>query len=474
MNLASHFSPLTPHSTMPPFFRCTYALLFAALPWSVGLRIGSAELDFPAEPLMAVLGVGLAVYAARYSRFFLQKLRSAGLPLLLSAVWLGWMAWCAAWSSMPLVSWKYWLVEAGHWWVFAVGIALWPMLWGLLVRVFSVSMGGVVLYALAHHALHGFRADQALLAPMPFFEENTVYAAAVVFALTGWTGWDGIDRILKVPAVVGVPANDTLDGLSSMGAILRRLLLAALLLTGLWFSHCRAAQISAVVAVLVAALLLTWQRHRRSWLLLVAALCAVGLFFRGEIWGKTHEALARDVSALERLNRWHCALRMADERPLTGFGPGTFQFQYLRFQQSAQMTRISATTPVTERSPHTYGRGGGTHSEWLRPLAETGWPGLGFVIALFVIVSFVIVSFVIFTRRSPPRRAKEGSHPARQPLSVLLVLLVFIVHGSANDLLHEVCVAAWVWSAVGMSNVQQEMSNVQVSAESIFRSERMG
>lgn len=434
MNLTSHSSPLL----VPPFFRYGYVLLFAALPWSVGLRIGSAELDFPAELLMAVLGAGLAVYAAHHPRFFLQKLRCAGLPLLLSALWLGWLGWCAVWSSMPLVSWKYWLVEAAHWWVFAVGIALWPMLWGLLARVFSVSMGGVVAYALAHHALHGFRADQALLAPMPFFDENTVYAAAVVFALLPQFQ---LLRSLEHPR-------------SSAGAAL---LLIALLLTGLWLSYCRAAQISAVAAALLAVLLLTWRRRRAVWLASLAALLAVGLFFRGEIGGAARDALAHDVSALERLNRWHCALRMADERPLTGFGPGTFQFQYLRFQQSAQMTRISATAPVTERNPHTYGRGGGAHSEWLRPLAETGWPGVALVIALFV-----IVSFVIFTCQSPPRRAKEGRHSAGQPLSVLLVLLVFIVHGSVNDLLHEACVAAWVWSAIGMSNVQQKMSSVQV------------
>ena len=174
------------------FFRYAYCLLFAALPWSVGLPLGTVELDFPAEPLMVVLGVALAAHFARNPRLLLHLLCSG--PLLpLSAAWLGWMAWCAAGSSMPLVSWKYWLVEAGHWWVFAVGMALWPGLWRDLVRFFALSMGGVVVYTMAHHAQYSFRADQALLSPMPFFEEHTVYAAAVVFALLGC----GVQRLLS-------------------------------------------------------------------------------------------------------------------------------------------------------------------------------------------------------------------------------------------------------------------------------------
>lgn len=412
-----------PHShPLPPFFHYGYTLLFAALPWSVGLRVGASELDFPAEPLVAVLGLGLLIHVVREPRFFTPKPSNVGVLLWLGVGWLGWMAWCAVWSSMPLVSWKYWLVEAAHWWVFAVGMAVWPKLWVLLTRVFPLSMGGVVLYTLIHHARYDFRSDQALLAPMPFFEEHTTYAAAVVFGLLG----------LARAGLTGRALHNV-----------QKSILAGLLLLGLSLSNCFAAQVSAVVAALVAALVLTWQRYRVAWLLLTAALCACGLFFGGKIAGKIHDTLSRDVSALERLNRWHCAWRMAAERPLTGFGPGTFQFQYLRFQQPAQMTRISATGAVTERNPHTYGRGGGAHSEFARVLAETGWPGL-----LLGVAFFVAVLYGIFNRQN---WLEEAGNAWGLRLSWLLVLVVFAVHGAVNDLLHGACVAVWVWGGVGQS-----------------------
>ena len=231
----------------------------------------------------------------------------------------------------------------------------------------------------------------------------------------------------------------------------------------------RAAWASLVVAALVTALWLTGRRYRAAWLLTAAALCAGGIFFRGEILGKTQAAVARDVSTLERLNRWSCALRMAHERPVTGFGPGTFQFQYLHFQQPEQMTHISATSPVSGHSPDTYGRGGGVHSEPMRALAETGWPGL----VLVLVTSWVVMaSFAspetrakedhgcrIFTRRS--LRKPLTSHPSpltlRSTLGFLMIVTAFCVHGAVNDLLHDTCVAAWVWGSLGVLHLRHTL-----------------
>ena len=55
--------------------------------------------------------------------------------------------------------------------------------------------------------------------------------------------------------------------------------------------------------------------------------------------------LNTDVSNIERLNRWVSALRMFDERPFTGFGPGTYQFTYLPFQEKRFANRLTVTNP---------------------------------------------------------------------------------------------------------------------------------
>lgn len=75
-----------------------------------------------------------------------------------------------------------------------------------------------------------------------------------------------------------------------------------------------------------------------------------------------------DASNIERLNRWVAALQMFQERPYYGFGPGTYQFTYLPFQEKRLENRLTVTNP---NSPP-QGSGGTAHSELLLQLSENG------------------------------------------------------------------------------------------------------
>lgn len=86
--------------------------------------------------------------------------------------------------------------------------------------------------------------------------------------------------------------------------------------------------------------------------------------------------LQNDASNLERINRWVCAYRMFEERPIVGFGPGTYQFEYDQFQTPEFMTRISTHL----------GNRGNAHSEYLTYLSETGLPGV-IIFILFILYS---------------------------------------------------------------------------------------
>ena len=86
-----------------------------------------------------------------------------------------------------------------------------------------------------------------------------------------------------------------------------------------------------------------------------------------------------DVSNLERLNRWHAAWMMLQERPLSGFGPGTYQFEYIPYQSPALMNRLSVTNPYNIPE----GSGGTAHSEYLLALSEMGLFGLAAWLLLF-------------------------------------------------------------------------------------------
>src|SRR5690606_3017212 len=68
--------------------------------------------------------------------------------------------------------------------------------------------------------------------------------------------------------------------------------------------------------------------------------------------------ISTDASNLERLNRWSCAIRMWEDKPFFGWGPGTYMFNYAPYQLSHQLTIISTN----------FGTNGNAHSEYLGPL----------------------------------------------------------------------------------------------------------
>ena len=389
-----------------------YLALFAVLPWSLECSFGTWKMNLPSEPLIAVLGIGLGWHVLK-NPGVIRAIFSNNFLLKISAAWIGWLAISTCFSTMPLVSWKYWVVEAGHWWVFCVGISLFPKWWPQVFRGFIFSLAGVVIYTLIHHSFYHFRADQALLAPMPFFPENTLYAAVVAMVVTA---------AQFSTKSVQFPNFKTAQVL--------------LLWVGLLFSFCRAAWFSGLLAGGLF-LLICFRKKWRLFALAGVLLFIAGFLLRGQILDRMTKEIEKDVSTLERLNRYACAFRMAHDRPWMGFGPGTFQFQYLPYQRPEEMTRISMTEP----NPATYGRGGGAHSEYFQALAEGGWPGLGLWISLTVMV--LGTGFNSFFRE------KTTEHQWFA-LALTLSLLTFFLHGFVNNMLHDGRVAALVWGMVGV------------------------
>ena len=397
-----------------------YYALFALLPWSLECTFGSWKMHLPSEPLIALLGLGLVWTVLKEP----ERLRSAlagNQFLWASAAWIVWMAVCAGCSSMPVVSWKYWIVETGHWWVFAVGLSLFPAFWQRAFLLFVVSMAGVVVYTLVHHSLYHFRPDQSMLAPMPFFPDHTMYGAMIAM-------------VIFKPAKLFrqyrcSPAFDLL------------------LLTGLLFSFSEGAWGSLIGAGVVG-LLFYFRKKWRLFLWVVLLFCLTAIFFRTTIIEKTTDIVSENVSLRERLNRYACAFRMAHDRPWTGFGPVTYQYQYLPYQRPEEMTRISVKEPVRERSPHTYGRGGGAHSEYMQALSEAGWPGL---------ILFVVMAAAAFRGGTGQYFRSKNREYQIMVLLLMLALLTFFLHGLLNNLLHDGRIAALVWGMMAVGGRGKEL-----------------
>jgi O-antigen ligase len=146
--------------------------------------------------------------------------------------------------------------------------------------------------------------------------------------------------------------------------------------------------------------------------------------------------ISTDASNLERLNRWNSALRMFQERPWTGWGPGTYQFQYAPFQHSYDLTIISTNA----------GDNGNAHSEYIGPLAEEGV--LGLLAVLLLLATFLRTGAAVL----PYYREKPASFAADYWLAVAAAtgLVTYFTHGVLNNFLDTDKASAPVWGCAAL------------------------
>jgi O-antigen ligase len=334
-------------------------------------------------------------------------------------IYLAWIFISACMSTHPLVSFKFLLVKL--WYVvpligFGAHIFQNKRYIRSFLWLYSVSMCIVIVYTVIKHAGYGFAEKQSHWVMDPFFRDHTIYGAAVA---------------LIFPFLLGLYFSKKHDLFTQV--IL--LVLLVINLTGLYFSYTRAAWLSIVAAggvwlliafkvkfkyilftVLSLVVVLTL-----SWTEIQFALAKNKSEHTTEDFGKRLESAANvttDASNLERLNRWSCAMSMFEERPMFGFGPGTYAFEYARFQKPENITIISTN----------FGDGGNAHSEYLGPLSEMGVLGL--------LTTLLLIGTIFYKGITLYNRWGEGDREMRVLLlCMLLSLVTYFVHGILNNYL---------------------------------------
>lgn len=397
--------------------RVLYFIAFAT-PLSINLEdleLGGVGVSLPTEPLM----LGLT---------FLMLLRIALQRGVLSdgfvrhpITWvvisqLVWMAVCIIPSSMPVVSIKY--MVARLWFVgsmFLLASLLFRDTQAMhrFIKSFVAGLVVVVLYTLYQHSLHHFAHDPAHWVMSPFFKDHTSYGAVLAFVLpfmVAAVAMPGYSRTEKAAAFV----------------------LLTVLVVGLVFSYTRAAWLSLVGAL---GLFVVMRFKVPAWVLgLLIVIAGIGYYVnkdqitialernRKESSDDLKEHvqsisnISSDASNLERLNRWNSAGRMWQERPLFGWGPGTYMFQYAPFQASEDRTIISTN----------FGSGGNAHSEYLGPLAEQGFIGMGLMLALVLLTAVRAIGLY--------HRMPDGADK-RVMTAAFLGLVTYYLHGALNNFL---------------------------------------
>ncbi|OFZ08756.1 MAG: hypothetical protein A3D92_21865, partial [Bacteroidetes bacterium RIFCSPHIGHO2_02_FULL_44_7] len=303
----------------------------------------------------------------------------------------------------------------------------------IFLWLFCVAMTIAVLYTLIVHASYGFGEKEGHWVMWPFFKDHTIYGATVALVL---------------PLIVGLFATRKS---ANYGPLTQWILIImiGIVLVGLYYSYTRAAWLSVVVALVV--LLFIRFKVRFS---ILASIGVIALLFVIFSWDSIQMELERnkfehtteefgerlqsatnvttDASNLERLNRWDCALEMFAERPVFGFGPGTYSFEYARFQDPENLTIISTN----------FGDGGNAHSEYLGPLSESGLLGM---LLMLTIVTLIFYKSITLYLKWPPAEKETRIFILVMSLS----LVTYFLHGILNNYLDtdKAAVPVWVFSA---------------------------
>ena len=156
--------------------------------------------------------------------------------------------------------------------------------------------------------------------------------------------------------------------------------------------------------------------------------------------------VSTDASNLERINRWKSAYRMFEERPIVGWGPGTYMFVYAPFQKPHEKTIISTNA----------GNRGNAHSEYLGPLAESGVLGM---VSVILLVTVLMVYGIKLYHSLDKGTLKDYT------LLAILGLITYFTHGFLNNFLDMDKASAPVWgfSAVLVSIDLYYKKNSKVS-----------
>jgi putative inorganic carbon (hco3(-)) transporter len=403
-------------------------------PFSINIEqyTNSFGLFIPTEPLL--FGMMLLILLQESQKNFIPKHIWRHPIVVAAGIYVLWLIMTTISSSNPVASLKFIVAKL---WFFIPLLLLGPIVLNkkkniqTFLWLFVIGMSGVVLFTVVNHAMYGFGEKESHWVMFPFFKDHTIYGAIVAIALLLGLG---LYQSKKYTLLVQV--------------VLLTLLL--ILFVGLYFSYTRAAWLSVVGAFGIG--LLMKLRVKFSYLLGVAAFAGLALFFS---WDSLQMELARnkqdhttedfgerlqsaanvttDASNLERLNRWSCAIEMFQERPILGFGPGTYAFEYARFQDPENLTIISTN----------FGNLGNAHSEFLGPLSETGLPGL---ITFLVLIGFLFYKGITLYLKWPA----EDNEIKQLIFFMVLAISSYFIHGFLNNYLDtdKACVPIWGIAAI--------------------------
>jgi len=400
-------------------------------PFAINLQNleGGLGLSLPTEPIIfGIMVIFILKQLHKRNMDIAVMKHPITIAIIINLIWI--FLTCIT-SDIPIVSFKF--LVSRLWFVivfYFLGTQLFKN-YGNIKRfdwLYIVPFTVIIFYTLYQHSQFGFEERPANYVMSPFYNDHTIYGAMLAMFL---------------PALIYFTMNKNYSASIKFAAFF----LLLIFIVALIFSYTRAAWVSLAAALIVYIILLL--RVKFKYLLMgLGVLAVLGIIYQTDIamkleknrqdasqdFSKHIESISNistDASNLERLNRWNSAFRMFMERPIFGWGPGTYSFEYAPFQHAHEKTIISTNM----------GDKGNAHSEYIGPLSESGVLGV-----------LTFIAIIIFTLQTGFRlyyTVKE-----REMRSVVLVTLLgfvtYIVHGALNDFLDTDKASVPFWGFIAM------------------------
>ncbi len=386
-------------------------------------------ISLPTEPLMAgvlVLFILRIFMDGGYNRKILNH--PVTIAIIANLVWL---FITVITSEIPFVSIKFMLARL--WFVvpfFFMGVIIFRKYKNikLFLWLYAIPLGAIIIYTLSNHAMLGFDKPSSNMVMKPFYNDHTAYGAILAMFIPIFLGFSFNRQFTKRYRMI------------SLGIL-------TVMVIGIIFSYSRAAWISVFFGAV--SYLLIYFRIKFKYIL-SGVLVLAGLFylFQFQLIDKLEKNkqdsstdfmehiqsisnISSDASNLERINRWNCAIRLFNERPVFGWGPGTYQFVYAPFQRSKEKTIISTNA----------GDMGNAHSEYIGPLSESGVLGMLTFIAIMIAVLYTGL-----------RVYKHAKNPQTKFMSLVIViaLITYFTHGLLNNFLDTDKASVPFWGFIGI------------------------
>ncbi len=321
--------------------RFVFYLMLFTLPLSTELRVtGELSTDFPDELLM-VLMTGLVICHLAFKPGMLRRKHLTHPLMLLLFLSLLWTCVAVSGTDYPLLSLKF--LAAKSWYIGAFLFA--PLIFMETRRmIYAIKLALVaivltVVYTMVKHAIDGFSFASINEAVRPFFRNHVNYSSMLVcfipiaytfYRMSKSRTWK---RTMNFVLIIMLAA---LFFSYARGAWLA----LAAGVCGWWLIKKRMLVVAYLAFILITIGLIAWVQHEKRYL-------QYAHDYRSTIYHEDFKEHLRatyemkDVSTAERFYRWIAGVRMVEERPIHGFGPGTFYSNYKGFAIPAYKTWVS-------------------------------------------------------------------------------------------------------------------------------------